>query len=283
MREQQQGAVRRATSGAPTGTVGHERGAGLGGAGWGTRWVRRTGVLAVAAGLVLLWAPEASAGGPTSVLITSPSSREAVALPVSDARYVSLEKLLGPSGTGSRAQPASLDGSAGTRQINVTWMALDLRPARTDRVFPGEDPDTVWIHTATEVPDTYRGRWHRAAEPRRLTALLQQLGLMGRPSVEGGGPVLFPEPWESKGLFGRGADRSPAAAWPAVGPASASAPAVPSSASAQEQSASGSHMRLDRWWWAIPGLVAGSALTWAALRRGAGVRVRGQRQQLLDG
>ncbi|MFD9290756.1 hypothetical protein ACFWBV_21205 [Streptomyces sp. NPDC060030] len=196
---------------------------------------------------------------------------------MSDARYSTLEKLLGPGDEGGRAQPASLDGSTGTRQVNVTWMALDLRPARSDRVFPGEDTGTVWIHTATEVPDTYRGRWHRAAEPEKLIALLRQLGLMGGPDTERGSPALFPEPWESAGPFGSGEGRAPAGASPAVGPASVS----PASSAAPE--GSGLYARLDHWWWVIPGLVAGSALTWAALRPGGGVRGRSHRQELLDG
>ncbi|WP_203182086.1 hypothetical protein [Streptomyces pratensis] len=209
------------------------------------------------------------------MLITSPSSGEAAALSGSDARYGSLEALLGPGDEGQRSRPSSLDGSAGARQINVAWMALDLQPARTDRVFPGASPGTVWIHTATEVPDTYRGHWHRASEPERLVALLEELGLMGRPSPEKAAPALFPEPWESESLFGRKADPQP----PAAEPASA---AVPASSAAPETS--GRYALLSHWWWAIPGLVVGSALTLATLRSRARIREPGsRRQELLDG
>ncbi|MFC8231184.1 hypothetical protein [Streptomyces sp. NPDC057287] len=221
----------------------------------------------MALGLGLLPTAEASAGGSTSVLLTSPSSGEAAALAGSDARYGVLEKLLGPEGVGERAQPSSLDGSVGTRQINVTWMALDLRPARTDRIFPGEDPGTVWIHTATGVPDTYRGLWHRAAEPERLVALFDALGLMGRPDASKAGPALYPEPWESEGLFERGDGQAH--------PAERAAESPPED--------SGASALLDHWWWAIPGLAVGSALTLAALRSGAGRREPGRRQELLDG
>ncbi|MFJ8975849.1 hypothetical protein [Streptomyces sp. NPDC102282] len=225
----------------------------------------------MALGLVLLMPPaEASAGGATSALLTSPSSGEAAALSGSDPGYGPLEELLGPEGVGERARPPGLDGSVGTQQINVTWMALDLRPARTDRVFPGEDPGTVWIHTATGVPDTYRGLWHRAAEPRRLVALFGELGLMGRPSASKAGPALFPESWESEGLFGR-ADRQPAAAAQEAPPTPESLPR-----------ASGPSALMDHWWWAIPGLAVGSALTSVVLRSGAR-REPGRRQELLDG
>ena len=128
-------------------------------------WVRRLAVLVTILGLGVLLAPSAVAGGQTSVLVTSPSSGEASALYVSDPRFGRLSRLLGPPDKGDRLRPPSLDGSVATRQINVTWMALDLQPTRTDRVFPGADPDTVWIHTAAQVPATYRGLWHRAAEP----------------------------------------------------------------------------------------------------------------------
>ena len=206
------------------------------------------------------------------MLITSPSSGEAAALSGSDARYGSLEALLGPGDEGQRSRPSSLDGSTGARQINVAWMALDLQPARTDRVFPGASPGTVWIHTATEVPDTYRGHWHRASEPERLVALLEELGLMGRPSPEKAAPALFPEPWESEGLFGRKADQQPPAAEPAsaAGPASSAAPET-----------SGRYALLSHWWWAIPGIVVGSALTLATLRSRARIREPGSRRQEL--
>ncbi|MFF4244105.1 hypothetical protein ACFYY2_06490 [Streptomyces sp. NPDC001822] len=139
-----------------------------------------------------------------------------------------------------------------TRQVNVTWMALDLRPVRTDRLFPGKDGDTLWIHTATGVPDSYKGYWHRAAEPRELGRLLKELGLMGRIDGAKAAPALFPEPWESEGLFRR------------TGPGPASQPAgAPAS---RDVGTLGTPGRLDHWWWAIPGLAAGSLLTLVALR-----------------
>ncbi|MFE7747602.1 hypothetical protein [Streptomyces sp. NPDC057428] len=237
-------------------------------------WARRTAVLAAVLGpglgLGLLQAPQASAGGPTSVLITSPSRGEVAALSGSDARYRSLERLLGPGGKGTRTQPSSSDGSVGTRQVNVTWMALDLQPTRTDRVFPGEDRDTVWIHTATGVPDSYKGYWHRAAEPGELVRLLKELGLMGRADGAKAAPALFPEPWESQGPFGRTKSPEPAA--------------TPASALTPRSTGSSTHGRLDRWWWAIPGLVAGSLLTLAALQpRSPGRRRSEHRQELLEG
>ncbi|MFJ8883163.1 hypothetical protein ACIRJR_07100 [Streptomyces sp. NPDC102402] len=202
------------------------------------------------------------------MLLTSPASSETAALSGSDARYGSLEELLGPEAAeGSRKRPSSLDGAVGTRQINVTWMAFDLRPVRTDRIFPGEDPDTVWIHTATGVPDTYRGLWHRAAKPEQLIKVFDELGLMGRPSVEGAGPVLFPETWEDEGLFGRARGQA--------------VREEPSPASAPR--ASGTSTLLEHWWWAIPGFTVGSAFALVALRSRSGLRRPRVRQELIDG
>ncbi|MCX4533155.1 hypothetical protein OHA79_28355 [Streptomyces sp. NBC_00841] len=249
------------------------------------RFLRRLAVSAAAVcGLSLCLAPGAVAGGPTTVLVASPDSGKATALSVSDPRYTRLEALLGPAGEGDKERPQSLDGAVGTRQINVTWMVHDLEPMRTDRVFPGDDPDTVWIHTASEVPYTYRGYWHRAKKPAELVALFKQLGLLGKKSSEEAYAALFPQPWEDSGQsapLGRAAGPAPAP-WPA-----ASASAAPAAARAV-----GSSDRFNGVWWAVPGLVAGAALALAlrplAARRGGGGgggrygRETGPRQELLD-
>ncbi|MET7370186.1 hypothetical protein ABZS61_30795 [Streptomyces sp. NPDC005566] len=234
-------------------------------------WVRRLAVLVTVLGLGVLLAPGAVAGGRTSVLVTSPSSGEAAALYVSDPKFGRLSRLLGPPDKGDRLQPPSLDGSVATRQINVTWMALDLQPTRTDRVFPGSDPDTVWIHTAAQVPATYRGLWHRAAEPRKLVALLGDLGLMGRTSPEKGGPALYPRPWDVESAQAPSVEARPDDA-PSSGRTTAAA-AVAGDA--------GPYERLDHWWWAIPGLAVGAVLA-PVLRSKGGRREPGRRQELLD-
>lgn len=155
-------------------------------------------MLAVVWGLSLCLAPSAVAGGSTTVLVSSPDSGEATALTVSDPRYAELEALLGAAGKGAKQRPQSMDGAMGTRQINVTWMVLDLEPMRTDRVFPGDDPDTVWIHTASEVPYTFRGYWHRAKNPARLVKLFTELGLMGKTNNQDAYARLFPQAWDNK-------------------------------------------------------------------------------------
>lgn len=246
---------------------------------WTRGWARRPAVLVTVLGLGLLFAPSALAGGQTSVLVTSPSSGEAAALYGSDPRFGRLSQLLGPPGKGDGRRPPSLDASVATRQINVTWMALDLQPARTDRVFPGADPDTVWIHTAAQVPATYQGLWHRAAEPEKLVALLDALGLMGRVNPEKGGPALFPGPAESEGAE---SPTTRAQADDAPPPDDmASVPSPGRTAFAATGGASGPYERLDHWWWAIPGLATGAVLA-LAWRSRAARREPGPRRDLLD-
>ncbi|MET7861489.1 hypothetical protein ABZS81_30690 [Streptomyces sp. NPDC005318] len=254
----------------------------------GARFLRRSAVLAVVWGLGLCLAPSAVAGGSTTVLVSSPESGEVTALSVSDPRYAELEALLGPAGKGAKQRPQSVDAAMGTRQINVTWMVLDMEPMRTDRVFPGDDPDTVWIHTASEVPYTYRGYWHRAQNPAKLAKLFTELGLMGKRSYEHAYAHVFPQAW--------GNTKVSAPTDPLAGLASEpeTSPSTPPSASADTARAAGSAGRFDGVWWAVPGVVAGAALALAlrplVARRGGGGgsgggwggRETGPRQQLLD-
>ncbi|WP_406515293.1 hypothetical protein OH809_17095 [Streptomyces sp. NBC_00873] len=249
--------------------------------------LRRSAVPAAVWGLSLCLAPSAVADASTTVLVSSPDSGEATALSVSDPRYAALETLLGPAGKGAKQRPQSMDGAMGTRQIDVTWMVLDLEPMRTDRVFPGDDPDTIWIHTASEVPYTYRGYWHRAKNPAELVKLFTELGLMGKKSNEDAYAKLFPQAWENKKAS---APKAPLAGL-APGPETSSS--APPSTSADTAGAAGSSDRFDGVWWAVPGLVAGAALALAlrplAARRGGDGggggwdgRESGPRQELLD-
>ncbi|MCX5311193.1 hypothetical protein [Streptomyces sp. NBC_00154] len=247
----------------------------------GARFLRLSAVLAVVWGLSLCLAPGAVAGGSTTVLVSSPDSGEATALSVSDPRFAELEALLGPAGKGAKQRPQSMDAAMGTRQINVTWMVLDLEPMRTDRVFPGDDPDAIWIHTASEVPYTFRGYWHRAKNPAGLVKLFTELGLMGKTSNQDAYARVFPQAWDNKKMS---APMDPLAGL-------ASEPETSPSASADTARASGSSDRFNGVWWAVPGLVAGAALALAlrplAARRSGdggdgGGRKSRPRQELLD-
>ncbi|MFD0415374.1 hypothetical protein [Streptomyces sp. NPDC127108] len=221
--------------------------------------------LAAALAVVLLGAPWAAAGGPTSVLLTSPESGETASLYREGKRYAELETLLGPTAKGERERPPGLSLGA-TRQINVTWLVHDVRPWRVDRVYPepsAAKDAAIWIHTSTD-PETMKGSWHRSPDPTALRALLKDLGLMGRLSER-----------DHAGI--RPSDPAPGPENPA--PARAAAP------DADGGVARGSGGGDDSGWhWAIPSAAAGAAAGAAVMYR---LRRRDHgdgppRQELLD-
>jgi len=203
------------------------------------------GALAVAVALVLLRAPSAVAGGPTSVLVVCPESAETAARYYSDKEYGQLQRLLGEPDTGSREAPPSLERAGTSRQINVTWLVHDVTPWRVDRVYPNASgTKAVWIHTAPQAPQSMNGYWHEAQQPTELRALLKRLGVMGKPSPSGAGGIR-PGPSQSVDATAQAGDTPPAGTTP-----------TPSAAAAAK------HDGAD-WWWAIPGVAAGAALALA--------------------
>ncbi|WP_327353932.1 hypothetical protein [Streptomyces sp. NBC_01304] len=213
------------------------------------RTVRRLAALVsasvVGAVLTLAGASTAVAGGPTSVLVTSPESGEAGAVYSTAKEYRQLGELLGdPSGGRTTTPPNLNEVMYGGRQINVTWMAHDISPWRYDQVYPdvGAKKGITWIHTSTDADKPGVGIWHKAEEPAKLRALLKGLGVMGKIGDKGSG--IRP----SDPTAGAGADEEPAA--PAQGEPKSAVAALPSDDSTG-------------WWWAVPGLVAGAALALA--------------------
>ncbi|MEU6826756.1 hypothetical protein ABZ921_39650 [Streptomyces atriruber] len=164
--------------------------------------------LGLATALVVLTAPQAAAGGPTSVLLVSPESTESASLYCSDKEYAELESWLAPSSSGRKPgeEPPGLDVSRGSRQINVTWMAHDVLPWRVDRVYApqsGKKKDAdVWVHRSTDI-ESLNGDWHRAAEPGRLLSLFKELGLLGKAS-DRGSPGIAPQSQVTPELSGSG-------------------------------------------------------------------------------
>ncbi|MFI9600461.1 hypothetical protein ACIHCX_11355 [Streptomyces sp. NPDC052043] len=202
---------------------------------------------------VMVWgASSATAGGPTSVLVTSPQSGQAHALYYSEKEYGQLEKLLGPAGSGSRDLPPEAD-LVHARQLNVTWLVHDISPWRFDRVFPMTRGNAVWIHTAANVPESMNGYWHRAERPARLRALLAKLGVMGKASPSDQGYAgIFPAPWQDE-------TAAPDTAAPQTGPDAEGTQTVRVSVPSAEDGGTD-------WWWAIPGAAAGAVLA-LVLRR----------------
>jgi hypothetical protein len=201
-----------------------------------------TRLAALLATLALVWvcAPSAMAGGPTSVLITSPESGETAALYTSDAAYQQLMREVGAwdgaatPPTGTKKRPSSLDGVVGLRQINVVWMIHDIDPWRVDRVFASPDPHRIWIQTESRFPVSGEGLWHEARGPEAMHDLLTELGLMG-----------------PKMRYGEAAAADP----PATAPATGEQPEEKSAGRPAAADGDGSV-----WWWAIPALAGGIAI-----------------------
>lgn len=139
-----------------------------------------TAATALAMALLVLAAPPASAGGPTSVLVVNyDGSRAAGALTGSTA-YADLEKALDPHTppTGDRTSPASFMGT----QIRLTWMIHDVTPWRVDAI--SIDGEEVWVETTmgsgtgTVLFDVPSVR-HRPRDPALLVSTLTALGVLG--------------------------------------------------------------------------------------------------------
>jgi hypothetical protein len=142
-------------------------------------------VLTVMAALLVLTAPPATAGGPTSVLIVNyDGSRAAGALTGSTA-YDDLSRALDVMNTDVMNTPVGESAPPGDfmeSRIRLTWMIHDVTPWRIDAVTI--DGDDVWVNTmltAGEVP-TGSGTWHRAKDAQLLLDTLGALGVLGTTS-----------------------------------------------------------------------------------------------------
>lgn len=147
------------------------------------RFVARPALLtlgAVAAAL-LLGSGQATAGGPTSVLVANPGTGEAAALYATDARYGELQSALKPA-AGETAYPDGMSAGPGTPAINITWLWHDVSVWRVDQVrldveggpwvltnqSDDGDPDSFWSNDS----------WHRAADPDGVLDVLSSLGVL---------------------------------------------------------------------------------------------------------
>lgn len=206
----------------------------------------------------LFGAGAAQAGGPTSVLLVSPSQQRATALYYSDPEYDQLFNLLdgadpGPNSAGATSPPTGISGE----YVTVTWLIHDVSIWRVDRIMLPLGDGEPWIVTEQSaggplsLDGMYPGEagndtavWHLSPDPEALTGLLAGLGLTGT--------VVRP-------LAG-----SPAAETVAAEPVLASvAPQAVNSETNQVDSAA---RAAGPWWWLIGGLCAGVFLTGVAVR-----------------
>ncbi|MFF3845114.1 hypothetical protein [Streptomyces sp. NPDC002328] len=231
------------------------------------------GALAAAFAGVVLGAAPAAAGGPTSVLLASPTSQETASLYGTENDYGRLERLLHASGgsSGGGAAPPKPEEMTG-HMVNVTWLAHDVHPWRVDRVYRLAPADRgIWIHTSIEASSA--GVWHRAKDDGQLRALLTELGVMGAPaSGEFGGLPAATAEESAAGAAQASSEPSAGEDGPVTRSAGAADPALGAN-----------------WWWAIPGLGLGLALGFGSAlltRRAAAPEGSGPphepRQELID-
>ncbi|MEV1077911.1 hypothetical protein AB0I98_06590 [Streptomyces sp. NPDC050211] len=185
--------------------------------------------------LALLGAPPASAGGPTSVLLASPTTQQATGLYSTDLEYTTLQTLLDQTGRVLDAdkRPTELIADAG-ESINITWMIHDATPWRQDSVIVGGTKD-IWINTAMGTPPKGNDQWKKAEQPAQLHTLLAKLGVIDK----------IPNPG-SAGAADKGgtADQGSAA---------------DKAATTTRAATTGASDSTD-WWWALPGAAAGAVL-----------------------
>jgi hypothetical protein len=193
------------------------------------------------------------AGGPTSVLLVSPTTERAAALYTSDPAYGELETLLDASGEAVGEPPTG----AG-QYVTVTWLVHDVSIWRIDRVLL--DPaDGVRVVTSTgdgTSTDLSEGlwpgesgrpgaTWHRPADQAALAALFDRLGLLDPASADAPGDRAVVTAAELR---------------------AAATPPTP----APEPEARGDGV----WWWAGAGALAGGLGAVLGLRASAGLRHR---------
>ena len=159
--------------------------------------VRRTTRLAVLIGLLaaVSWfaaAQSASAGGPTSVLLANPQTGRVAALYHTDTAYDRLAGAVGAFAavTGSTTKPGAVTDDF-TGELRLTWLIHDMSIWRIDRVHATTE-DGMWVQTVvrTDGGDMFDqpGTWHRPADPKALTAALQDAGLL-TPGVDGSSSI----------------------------------------------------------------------------------------------
>ena len=134
--------------------------------------------------------PPATAGGPTSVLITDPASGTATALYYSDSRYADLEALLS-AGKTVEGEPSGVRGGS----LNLTWMVHDVQPWRTQQLYPNAAGGPIVATYGTEMAgNAEQVTWTRIADKEGLAALLDRIL---RPSARPAAPLVespAPEP-----------------------------------------------------------------------------------------
>jgi hypothetical protein len=144
----------------------------------------------------------ASAGGPTSLLITSPQNQRTSSAYIGDARYERLAEYVGMTtaagvnqSTTGGSPPAGIDTQTGS-EIRLTWLIHDMMVWRVDRIHLAGD--VIWIQTMQdwdrEGGEIGDGIWHRATEPEKLRAALSETGVLRKPAAGSADDPTAPAP-----------------------------------------------------------------------------------------
>ena len=154
----------------------------------------------ILAGLLLIMAGiwyatgAAWAGGPTSVIIVSPTMGQAAALHTDDPRYQQLVEAIDAYGSpaGPTTPPKDVPAECFGCEIRVTWLIHDMSVWRIDRVYLTAD-DGIWVGSVSnsENGDIYDQtlHWRRPHDSKALLALLRTSGVLSESSVESAAPT----------------------------------------------------------------------------------------------
>jgi hypothetical protein len=174
--------------------------------------------------------PPATAGGPTSVLVTDPGTGRAAALYYSDPRYETLDTALAGAEL-LEDKPGEALGPA----FNLTWMVHDVQPWRTQQLHLDASGGPLVVTYGGELTgDSGDVTWSRVTDEGALVGVLDSV-LRGRsapPAAEPEAPVAEPVVTE-------------------------------------RVVTETSWFSLDGWRWVFPGLAVGAGLALAVARRRA--------------
>jgi len=157
----------------------------------------RTLAVVLTAWVLVLLAPAgpASAGGPTSVLLSVPGEGRTASLYYTEDTYEELAELVGAYGSAGTVDSSGRSHESGTG-VTLTWLIHDVSPWRVDRVYlqgngapwiasqvMEADAETVWDSPIV---------WHQPTNGEELTQLLNSLGVGRTGGAEE--PVVADEP-----------------------------------------------------------------------------------------
>lgn len=224
----------------------------------------RAALTATLLSAISLSAAPATAGGPTSALLSIPGAGSTASLYYTDPEYDELAGLVGVAEPGGTFGGSASEGHEFGPGVTVTWLVHDVEPWRVDRIYLG-GKDGPWISTQVSGPSGSLWEspvlWHQPEQGKRLADLLDGLGMgtgaSKNTSFDGVAGAPVPE----------SADTTPAT----------TATTAPTAAAAQPD-------RAEILGWALAGLVGGVLMTlaWTRYRGRAGTDAE-EGQPSLDG